>query len=357
MQLPDEVSTQILGPDGFISRPEAARQTRATSRASIPHGDNRLKLKANAKAIGKVQARYQEMSASLRPLLHEISATKDRLKQLNATWETRKADMEAVYAEQVDLEKERTALFASNSPRSIPAGLRHVHEVMDTGGCPMYIIPGPPEAFRFPGNGPPRATYVFTELEVDGCRGLTLDKIRASDRNEEDPEVVRIRQAIHGMDHDAFTRSLLNLPLARVVADRQVVGVLKYLMLVAPFTPPDLLQEIVSGFASAGPGMSIKRAMALDLIAIGAKGRVEGFGGSARKGSRPRSQPSRGPGSKSGSAAPGTWLHHVMRVKADRGLHTLAEAMHAAKPLWKKHKAAVAAGAGAGAGAAGHRRK
>jgi hypothetical protein len=37
--------------------------------------------------------------------------------------------------------------------------------------------------------------------------------------------------------------------------------------------------------------------------------------------------------------APGTWLHLVMRVKAERGLHTLAEAMHAARPLWKKHKA------------------
>ena len=65
----------------------------------------------------------------------------------------------------------------------------------------------------------------------------------------------------------------------------------------------------------------------------------------------------RGNGKSPGSAAPGTWLHHVRRVKAERGLHTLAGAMHAAKPLWKKHKAAIAAGAGAGAGAAGHRRK
>ena len=48
--------------------------------------------------------------------------------------------------------------------------------------------------------------------------------------------------------------------------------------------------------------------------------------------------------SKHGGMEPGTWLHLVMRVKAERGLHTLAEAMHAAKPLWKKQKAKATAG-------------
>jgi hypothetical protein len=114
---------------------------------------------------------------------------------------------------------------------------------------------------------------------------------------------------------------------------------LKALQRIKPHKPESALSLTwgEGGAARSGSSRAAKKPPAKRSQAkpTAAKGKGKGNGQAALGGNK---------ASKHGGMEPGTWLHLVMRVKAERGLHTLAEAMHAAKPLWKKQKAKATAG-------------
>lgn len=256
--LPEDVHGDIVGSGrgasaGFLSRTDAANFRTASSDANKMSAiGKRAFFIKQVDALNREKAelaqRLLPVQRGLRAVGEDISILMEKTRELESIRSSLLKEYTSLTEAQTAIEN-RLLETKKMMKRVVLPSPKHtmMFDILHSAGTPMHLIRA-------------HTTTEPVTLDIPGAEKLTVQNIR-----DLTPEARRVREQIRSLNRTEWTAETVRLLRSAPLLQQNAIGVLKYLMLVAPFTDKELLAAV--SFRVFNDFDTLLNRMAPDLIA------------------------------------------------------------------------------------------